>query len=70
MARSGPGQTALTEAKEEIEKLKTTSKALERALAGANSMGAESVVQQLEQQSYKIANQEGQLKHGALPLAP
>lgn len=69
VARSGPGQTALTEAKEEIEKLRTTSKALEKALAGTNSTGAETVVRQLEQQSYKIANQEGQLKNYERKLA-
>jgi hypothetical protein len=69
IASAGRGQSALVEAKEEIEKLKATRGALEKVLADVKSKGAKGVAQQLEEQGFKIGNQEGQLRHYEKRLA-
>jgi hypothetical protein len=69
LASPSPGQSALAEAKDEVEKLRRTAKALEKALRDVKANGAGALVKQLEEQGFKIGNQEGQLRHYEKKLA-
>lgn len=62
IATTADGQSTLVRARDELAKLEDARQRLERAAGAAESTNGESIAKQLEQQSYELANKEGQLK--------
>jgi hypothetical protein len=62
IAKSGVGQQALAEARAEIERQRAVRDELTAALQITESGKTDEVIRRIEEQSYKMANQEGQLK--------
>jgi hypothetical protein len=59
--KSGVGQQALAEARAEIDRQRAVREGLVDALTVSQSGNADEVVRRLEEQTYKLASQEGQL---------
>jgi hypothetical protein len=62
IAKSGVGQQALSEARAEIERQRVVREELTAALRSVESGKTEEVIRRIEEQSFTIANQEGQLE--------
>lgn len=62
VAQGSPGQTMLAKAKEEINRLGEAKRRIEKIAAEAKLTDGTSLAGQIEQQSYELANKEGQLK--------
>ena len=61
IAKSGVGEQVLAEARAEIERQKAVRAGLAAALEASKAGDTDAVIRQIEEKSYKIANQEGQL---------
>lgn len=68
-AKTPGGQSMLAAARDELAKLEDARRRLERIAEVAESSGSGSVADQLERQSYELANKEGQLKRYEQQLA-
>jgi hypothetical protein len=69
VAATPTGQSALTAARQSLNEMKDAVGQLQKVLDSAKKDGAESVAKQVEFASYRLANQEGQLKRYESQLA-